>query len=91
MASISPNMEIFNFELEEKVNHQYSAEFHGDPDSNSLKGLKHVKDSSIVLWLSRDSLNFTTHVSLFMYQSVDVLEVDIDNDEAGSINLSDYA
>ena len=31
-------MEIFNFELEEKVNNQYSAEFHGDSDSNSLKG-----------------------------------------------------
>ena len=33
-------MEIFNFEIEEKVNHLYSAEFYGDPDSNSLKGWK---------------------------------------------------
>ena len=37
---ISPIMDIFNFELEEKVNNQYSAEFHGDSDSNSLKGWK---------------------------------------------------
>ena len=31
-------MEIFNFELEEKVNHYNRAEFHGDHDCNSLKG-----------------------------------------------------
>jgi len=33
-------MEIFNFELEEKVNHQYDTEFYGDSDkiSNILKG-----------------------------------------------------
>ena len=31
-------MEIFNFELEEKVKHHFSAEFHGDHDCNSLKG-----------------------------------------------------
>ena len=31
-------MEIFSFELEEKVNHQYDTEFYGDSDSNILKG-----------------------------------------------------
>ena len=30
-------MEIFNFELEEKVNNQYNAEFHGDSDGNGFK------------------------------------------------------
>ena len=42
-------MEIFNFKLEEKINHHYSAELHGNHDCNSLKGWKRALESLIIL------------------------------------------
>ena len=44
---MTPNMEFFNFGLEQKLDHLSSVEFHGDYDGDGFKAQKPIIDPLI--------------------------------------------
>ena len=49
MPPVPPKMLILEFELEQKMNHHFSIEFHDESNGNSLKAQKLNRDTSIAL------------------------------------------
>ena len=46
---MTPKMEFFNFELEQKLDHHFRAKFYSDSDSDGFKALKPIIDPLIGL------------------------------------------
>ena len=49
MPPVPPKMLILEFELEQKMNHHFSIEFHDESNGNSLKAQKLNRDNLIAL------------------------------------------